>query len=183
MRHLTSTEEMFSLKQAQAGEDWGERKKHSHRIKTAEFVMNQSLSLINQQIRRLAVFSQRLHARRINKCIAMESRCLAMRRDCANRQIKSVLPELIKDQFRRAPQRLSREFFLPGGHRSFESKRYWLGRKRSSCWYWRLFAFISKAAWQRNLIKMVFPFFFFFWTFNAYLQMHKHPRVEAVQAR
>lgn len=73
--------------------------------------MNQSLSLINQQIRRLVVFSQRLRARRINKCIAMESRCLAMRRDCANRQIKSVLPELIKDQFRRAPRRLSREFF------------------------------------------------------------------------
>lgn len=73
--------------------------------------MNQSLSLINQQIRRLVVFSQRLHARRINKCIAMESLCLAMRRDCANRQIKSVLPELIKDQCRRAPQRLSREFF------------------------------------------------------------------------
>lgn len=77
--------------------------------------MNQSLSLINQQIRRLVVFSQRLHARRINKCIAMESRCLAMRRDCTNRQIKSVLPELIKDQFRRAPQRLSREGFFAGG--------------------------------------------------------------------
>lgn len=94
----------------------GGKKKHSHCIKTAEFVMNQSLSLINQQIRRPVVFSRRLHARRINKCIAMESRCLAMRRDCANRQIKSVLPELIKDQFRRAPRRLSREFFLRGGH-------------------------------------------------------------------
>lgn len=43
------------------------------------------------------VFS--LAARRINKCTAMESRCLAMRRERAGRQMESVPPQLIKDQF------------------------------------------------------------------------------------
>lgn len=32
-------------------------------------------------------------------CTAMESRCLAMRRERAGRQMESVLPQLIKDQF------------------------------------------------------------------------------------
>lgn len=99
-----------------------------------------------------------VHACRINKCTATESWCLAMRRERAGRQMESVPPQLIKDQFfRRAPRRLSREIF--GAVASFSASSTVGGGREIPVQILMLICFHIKASVTERSNKSAFLLF------------------------